>query len=90
MRRAVTVGDGEAMSDGMRTRNDPFRVAARVQFPILLELALALPWGIVGAAHTLRQRVAARRRNMIIAVPRLSDRWLVEYNTDRGKHCDQF
>jgi hypothetical protein len=79
------------MSEGMRTTADEsLRVPARVQSAILLELALALPWGIAGAAHTLRQRVAARRRNMIIAVPRLSDRWLVEYNTDRGKHCDQF
>jgi len=79
------------MSEGMRTTADEsFKVPARVQFPILLELALALPWGIAGAAHTLRQRLAARRRSMIIAVPRLSDRWLVEYNTDRGKHCDQF
>jgi hypothetical protein len=79
------------MSDRFRAAPDEaFRTEARVQFPILVELALALPWGMVGAAHTLRQRVAARRRNLIIAVPRLSDRWLVQYNTDHGKHCDQF
>jgi hypothetical protein len=77
------------MSERMRTTSDEsFKVPARVQFPILLEPPLALPWGIAGAAYTLRQRVAAHRRSMIIALPRLSDRWLVEYNTDCGKHCD--
>ena len=79
------------MSDGMRTTpDDTFTVNTRVQFPILVELALVLPWGITGAAQTLRQRVVARRRTMIIAVPRLSDRWLVQYNIEHGKHCDQF
>jgi hypothetical protein len=88
---SVAVEDGEAMSDGRRTTpGETLAVNTRVQYPILVELALALPWGIAGAAHTLRQRVAARRRTMIIAVPRLSDRWLVEYNVEDGKHCDQF
>jgi hypothetical protein len=87
----VAWDDGEAMSDRMRTTpGEAFRMKARVQFPFLLELALALPWGIAGATDTLRQRVASRRRTMIIAVPRLSDQWLVQYNIEDGKHCDQF
>lgn len=78
--------DTRAESRGAHAR--PLEVADQASFPLLAELALALPWKMVHATRAFLRSAATRSGRDSINTPSMSGAWLIQYAVTCGKQGD--
>jgi hypothetical protein len=66
----------------------PLEVADQASFPLLAELALALPWKMVLATRALLRPAGIRPDRDGINMASMSGAWLIQYADTCGKQGD--